>query len=240
MVNFVNFLDTFDKVLDCIPVISTVTNSGILLYQLIHKVNKTANPVKTSWKDDIKIHLLSKDSFFAGIFMIPVLGNITTLIIHHFDNFPDYLDDAITGSSWGIKKHSYEVAALDLARHPNRQEHQLIHYLQHAANEGNEEIVRLILDSNKNWSSSAIRTVLSRCAKDVKIFRTILEKCLNFIPYQDAKFILTVLAAGRDNSDLIKCLIEYYPGIDELARGQDLVHGEQLRRRFPNLETRPF
>ena len=87
MVRFIKVVNTADKVTDCIPIVSTVKNIGILLYQCIHKVNKVANPVKTSWTDDIKIHVLSKSASNAGMASIPFVGNITCLV--------EYVADAI-------------------------------------------------------------------------------------------------------------------------------------------------
>lgn len=69
-----------DKIIDCIPIASTVKNTGILLYKLCHKVNAFNPMQKVSFKEDLKIIALSKDSFSTCVGIIPVIGNIVIII----------------------------------------------------------------------------------------------------------------------------------------------------------------
>ncbi len=77
-----------DAVSNCIPVWSTLTNGCQLLYKLIHKVDATAIPViapKAKLSTDLKIYILSKGqlrNWLSAIAMIPILGNIVSLIIN--------------------------------------------------------------------------------------------------------------------------------------------------------------
>jgi hypothetical protein len=247
MVRFIKAVNTIDKILDCVPVVSTVKNAGILLYQLAHKVNKVANPVNTSWKDDIKIHVLSKDDFIAGISMIPIVGNLTVLV-HHIINWMQmgYLGEATRAFSFGLKNHSYEVVALYLARNPDRSEEKICKALRFAASVGKEDIVKLILDSRNTWSSDSIEKVL-KFAKDAKIAKIILDQYADRLTDKQAGSVLSLLA-GWNKYSVIKLLIATYPNIDINEVGQgleraarrkdalDIVH--LLLNRFPQIEEK--
>lgn len=259
MVRFIKVVNAFDKVIDCIPIASSIKNAGILLYQRIHKVNKVANPVNTSWKDDIKIHVLSKDDFIARIAMIPVIGNLTALSYHLSDAIDKargmwllgpkgYLAEATRAFSWSLKKHNLEVVALYLARNPNRPEEKLKNALRFALVAGKEEIVKLILDSRTTWSSDSIEYVL-KFAKDTKTANIILEKYSNILTDKQAGSVLSSFAGrffSEDNSSLIKLLLTYYPNIDitGVSRGLENAAGTTggfnivclLLDRFPKIE----
>lgn len=164
MIRFIKVVNAIDKITDCVPIVSTVKNVGILLYQLAHKVNKVA-PVKTSWSDDIKIHALSKDALMASIAMLPILGNLTCLLSYVLEKRVlmgslGYLGEAAIQHNWGLKKHSYEVVSLHLARNP-KIEKKLTNALEKAARNGNQEIFKLILDSRNDWSSKSIENALT-------------------------------------------------------------------------------
>lgn len=261
MIRFIKAINTTDKILDCIPIVSTVKNAGILLYQLVHKVNKVANPVNTSWRDDIKIHILSKDDFIAGISMIPIVGNLTALAYHLSNAIAKvqerwvlggpkgYLGEATRAFSWGLKKHNYEVVALYLARNPNRSEEKLSKALRFAASAGKEEIVKLILDSRNDWSSNSIKEAL-KFTKDTKIAKIILENCSNILTDKDAGSVVSYLAGNfmQNNYSLIELLIANYPNIDITEIGRALVRasGEEdsfnivylLLNSFPKIEEK--
>lgn len=68
-------LRNVDAVLDCIPLVSSVSN----LAQLASKVN-FFNPVSSGFPMTLKIHALSKSSFECCVGLIPVLGNLIKLV----------------------------------------------------------------------------------------------------------------------------------------------------------------
>lgn len=74
MVRAIDIIEAIDRAMDAIPILGTATNVGILLYQQIHKVNRVANPVRTSWVDDLKIYALSKGRFTASLAAFHLLG----------------------------------------------------------------------------------------------------------------------------------------------------------------------
>lgn len=243
MVRFINIVNTVDKVVDCIPVASTVKNAGIFLYQRAHKVNKIANPVKTSCKDDIKIHVLSKGDFLTYFSMIPIIGNLVAFVYHiraAIDNArkktkggpPDYLEKATRAYSWGLKKHGYEVAALYLARNPNRPENEMREALRYAAFLGNEEIFKLILNSRSTWPSDSIEEAL-KFAKNTTIAKIILEKYAHILTDKQAGQVLNSLLhlgnLGPNSYNLIELLLITYPNIDidEVGRCLEKAAGEK-------------
>lgn len=261
MIRPIKAIKTIDEILDCVPVVSTVKNAGILLYQLVHKVNKV-NPVNVSLIDDIKIHVLSKNEFIAGIAMIPIVGNLTALIYHlkyaiekakgmlSFEWRPmGYLAEATRVHSWGLKKHSHEVAALYLARNPNRSEEKLGKALSFAAiAKGNQEIFKLILDSRTTWSSNTIKKVLE-CTDSIEIAKLVLDKHSTVLTDQQAGSIVeycTGRSYKKNNFGIIELLLTTYPsmhldqigsGLEGAARnenGSDLI--ELLITRFPKIE----
>lgn len=245
-----------DEIFDCLPLVSTAKNAGIFLYKLSHKVNKSANPVNTSWTDDIKIHVLSKDDFIAGISMIPIVGNLTALAYHLRNALAKargmfilggpigYLGEATRAFSWGLKKHSHEVVALYLARNPNRPEEKLCKALRFAVSAGKEDIVKLILESRAAWSSNSIEEVL-KSTGDAKIAKIILQEYSHILTGKQVGSILRYLAGNflRNNYSLIELLISTYPDIDinEIGRTLESAAGSKsafdtvslLLRRFP-------
>lgn len=261
MVRFIKVVNTFDKIFDCIPVASSVKNAGIFLCQLTHKVNKVANPVNTSWKDDIKIHVLSKDDFIAGISMIPIAGNLIALAYHLANALAKargmwmlggqrgYLMEATRAFSWGLKKHSYEVVALYLARNPNLSEKKLRKALIFSASRGKEEIVKLILDSRSSWTSDSIEEIL-KFTKDTKTAKIILKKCSDTLTDEQAGSIVCSLASNfmQNNHSLIELLITTYPNIDinEIGLGLEKAAGKKdgfdivclFLERFPEIEEK--
>lgn len=249
MVKFIKVVNTVDKVLDCIPVASTIKNIGIFLYQLTHKVNKVANPVNTCWKDDIKIQVLSKDDFITRISMIPIVGNLTALA-YHLDNAISkafgigeligrpmgYLGEATRAFSWGLKKHSHEVVALCLARNPNRPEKKLKEALIFAAITEKPEIFKLILESRTTWSSDSIAKVLN-FTKSTEIANIILEKYSVILTDKQVGSVIGYLAGniGQNNYKLIELLINTFPEIDINEVGRGLKGAAMRKDSFDNI-----
>lgn len=237
MVRFIKVVRGIDQITDCIPIVSTVKNVGILLYQRIHKINKIANPDTLSWKDDIKIHMLSKDDFMARIYMIPIMGNFTA-IFYYLNNAViraqtrgswiggfsralrgvplGYLGEAIRTFSWGLKRHNIEVVKLYLARNPDRSEEKLKNALKFAASLDKLEIFKLILDSRTDWSSNSIQEVL-KLAESVEVANLVLERYSSDLTGQQVGSILE-FQLGSFKSDkqleLIELLLKTYQNID--------------------------
>ncbi len=243
MVRFIKVVNTLDKVTDCIPIVSTMKNAGILLYQLIHKVNKVANPVKTSWTDDIKIHVLSKDNFMAGIASIPVVGNLTCLIVYVklaiakvTDDFiiggpKGYLAESSRGWHYGTKKHSYEITALYLARNPNRQEHKHAKSLCFAASTENEEVFKLILNS-RHWTFESLKNTLMD-THNINNANLILDQYKNALTNKN-KEMGEVLRShcfwyGESHYPIIEFLVSNFPQMDVSCVGQALTRLAQYR-----------
>ena len=259
MIRFIKVVGAVDKITDCVPVVSSIKNVGILLYQLVHKVNKAAAPITPSWTDDIKIHMLSKDAFLAGVAMIPFIGNWACLI-YQLKNTIDkggflyfgplgYLSEATRKWNWGLKTHSLEVATLYLARNPNRSEEKLVKALKFAGIAKNKEIFQLILNSRTDWSSASIESVLMS-ASNTEIVALVLEKYKFSITNEKAAHILYYYtnAFFNNNSErlsLIQLLLDTYQEIDINWVGRSLEGAvnnadcdvvDLLLTRFPNIK----
>ena len=78
MVDVRNIIQISDAILDCIPFLSTLSNGIELLWKLARKVDATANPVNPSWKNDIKLHLISKSKIECLTGMIPIFDDIVS------------------------------------------------------------------------------------------------------------------------------------------------------------------
>lgn len=186
MGRFLKIVKATDLITDCVPIISSVKNAGILTYQLAHKVNKQ-NPVKTTFIDDLKINTLSKNRFMAAIAMIPIVGNLTCLVWYVMEataklregfilgGSMGYLGEASRGWHYGTKKHGREIAALYLERNPNRSMKKMEKSLAFAAISSNEEVFNLILDSRSNWSKETIEDALIN-TNSLSRFKTLLTK----------------------------------------------------------------
>lgn len=224
MVRFISVVSAIDKITDCLPVVSSLKNAGILLYQQVHKVNSVANPVNPSWKDDIKIHALSKDHFISSMSAIPIFGNFFALFYHAIHAIAKarggfiiggprgYLCEATRAFSWGMRKHGPEVVALYLARNKDRPEQSLKKALTTAAYLGNKEVFKLILDS-RTWSSRSIQHALCY-AKNTEIAVLILEKYQSILNSGQVELILNTFSDDKEKYSLVELLIATYPNID--------------------------
>lgn len=222
MIRFLKVVKSIDQVTDCIPVISTVKNGGILLYQLVHKVHTAANPVNTSWKDDIKIHVLSKDSFMAKLSMVPIVGNIAALLLYvQYAIFNrrgmftmGYLAEASRQWNSSTQKHGREICALYLARNPDRSEKSLGKALGFACSANSPEVFAMILDSRNDWTSDSIANALSRVKRveDAKRILNSYKKCLND---EQIKQIVECQLASlyQRDVDLLKLILDEFPGV---------------------------
>ena len=257
MVRFIKVVNVLDKITDWIPIVSTFKNAGILIYQCVHKVNKVANPVKTSWTDDIKIHVLSKSELLAGTAMIPFFGNFVLLLqnVKHVITGRStagllqkgYLREASRRWHYGTKKHYYEITALYLARNPNRSEKKLAKPLRFAA-DNNKEVFELILNS-RNWSDQTIKDTL-KYTKTTEFAKLILDKYKHTLSNEDAGEVLRSYCFIYMDSDysIVEFLVSKYPQMDIDSVGKALywlAENEKafkaiyfLLNKFPNIEEK--
>lgn len=156
MDNF-NLINKVDAVCDCIPLVSTLTNTALLLLKLAMKVNLVANPVSPGLKDDIKMYAIykSKAEYFWG--MIPLFGNIVSLLDLLFGRF-DTQNDLIIRA---IIRKDVEKVKVHLARYPNEPESKMERYLSKAVYSSSPEIVSLLLKS-REWSQASLALSLTR------------------------------------------------------------------------------
>lgn len=252
MTRFIKALDVADKITDCIPVISTIKNAGVLIYRLAHRVDSVANPVNSSWKDDLKIHYLSKDLLITCLSMIPFLGNFGAFIGHIINSNLSasktigyrrgYLGEA-------AMQNNYEVAALYLARNPNRPKERLENALTIAAIGNSSEIFKLILDSRNDWSKKFLME-LFRHINSLDLSEYILKKYGSTLEDQ-SKEILSVAAStfySKEPLPRIQLVLKYFPNankeslINAVASSEDkmsinylfdLLNDEEIKKVIP-------
>lgn len=237
MVKFIKVVKGLDIFTDGIPVVSTLKNAGILIYQLAHKVNHVVNPVNTSWVDDIKIYALSKSDLVAGVAMIPVVGNLAVLIYqakvalgYEWPFEPrGYLEEAARGWRYGCEKHKLEIVSLYLARNPNRKEEKLRNALCSAAiSSKNKEVFQLILDSRKNWSAETICHVLKSC-RSIEITKLVLDEYSDLLSADQVGTILKYQAESKCQ-EIVEVLFERYPEIDQKTIAAALKNASKNHR----------
>lgn len=167
MVDFPILVQCVDTL--CEFFVGTFSTGLQLIYKLAHKVNAVANPVKTSWIDDIKIHVLSKSKFECFIGMIPVLGGISKLVDLIKNGFRDNFMKA-------LKLNNIEVIKLFLARHPLKDTKQAIKYLLSPASSSSPEGFKLIFHS-RLWDLASIIKILlhTSASNDFKNINTFLD-----------------------------------------------------------------
>lgn len=236
MVRLIKAIDVADKIADCIPVVSTIKNTAYLLYQKIHKVDQVAEPINpgnTLWRDDLKIHVISKDHWTAYISMVPVLGNayaagqyiveaISKACCHKIFSPSGYLTRAISGNDGGLDKHNLEVVRLYLARNPNRSEEKLVKCLRYAASIGKSAIVELILNSNSRvWTKDSIMSAL-RLAGNERVARKLLAK--SNLSGDELGSVLENLAVHcNEHNDMLSALEHIYNTFKGQIPGKYLV-----------------
>ena len=258
MVRFIKVVNTFDKITDCIPLVSTIKNAGILLYQAVHKVDKSALPIKASWSDDIKIHVLTKDRFIARASMIPIVGNLLCLmsyaifhvIKHNKKNVnkpylaSGYLRRALSAEdTFGIKKHDVEVIALYLARKPQCSENKLISILYSDIAKNNPQISNLILNSKSNWTHNHLHAVLGVADETtaIRIYNKNIPK-----PTEEHAVTALYTFIAKSNIKMVNCILDCYPSLDkDMDKITDVFHEAAFQQRsnvvsylferFPNI-----
>ena len=128
MVRPIKVIQAVDKVLDCVPLVSTAKNIGIRLYQKTHKANEAAAktlPMDVSWKDDLKIHMLTKETHVWSF--IPIVDDVCNFIKHIVDSFrkkspQGYLSRIVTGNKGHLSGlNQSEALHLYYARNQDRE-----------------------------------------------------------------------------------------------------------------------
>lgn len=238
---FIKGLDLADKITDCIPIVSSVKNIGILLYQLAHKVDRTANPVNTSRWTDLKIHVLSKGWDHTWMPIVPFFGNFIVFVrcvMEAFEKKPDilglpsgYLGRAITKRRGGIyesgpMQFSHEVVSSYLARNPNCAEEKLAKNLDRAAREGKADLFTLILNARESWSAESVEKVLKSvigealCANNPEIVKIFLQSDKIPLTEQQAQRVFHAVVNSRigrsvdSTSALLSVLFQKYPDLE--------------------------
>ena len=184
MANFEKIVKVTDAVLDCIPIVSSITNAAHLIYKLAHKVD-ASNPVAPGLKTSIKIHSLSKSNIDCFIGLLPVLGNIVKLV--------ELVAGAICGFSrddldLAIILHNEEIIHLCLGNNALDDQGRADEALGQAAYSSSNEVFRQILNHRKDWSAKSLVRALSHCqykgelnATDILDFWTAHGKVLDAI-----------------------------------------------------------
>lgn len=101
--------------LDCIPVVSTLTNGAELIYRLAHKVHTAADSITPGWKTSFKIHALSKDAL-DYLPIIPILGNLFHIGRQLIQWALGY--KKIDPLEKAIRENNSELALLELSQNP--------------------------------------------------------------------------------------------------------------------------
>lgn len=244
MVEFINVVDGLDKITDCVPVVSTVKNVGFLLYQLIHKVDTVANPVKRSWKNDLKIHALSKNHSMIGIASIPFIGNVycagtylgELLSNLLFGRSTGYLEDSSRKGSFRANKHSYEITKLYFAGGRKIPEDELKEVLISADRGQKEGLFELIL-KDMNLSLSVLKDLLKR-VQSKENAKLLLEKCNGELTDADAGEILFGKSVLYNESKypIIEFLVDNFPGIDIDSVGHAIVELTRYKDSYKAIE----
>lgn len=168
-----------DKITDWIPLVSTIKNGGILLYQYFHTAVKepAQMSVTPSWRKNIKIQVLSKNDFRAGVALIPVIGNLGCLVkdvaaavrwsYRDFrgksDSFLHFKNNLVYVPHYcpSLAKHRKEVAMLHVVQNKTP-ERTLCDILD--PKDQNDPLIGIVLHGKTNWSPESLKVI---CQKGV-------------------------------------------------------------------------
>lgn len=170
MAHFEKIVKVTDAVLDCIPLVSSITNAAHVIYRLAHKVD-ALSPVVPGLKTSIKIHSLSKDNFDCFVGFIPFLGNIFKLVefvlraIHRFNYIPRGIfgpisdDDLLTA----VVRNNKEIVHLCLGNNALNDPGRADSVLRQAANCSSNEVFRQLFNHQNNWNAKSLVNALGGC-----------------------------------------------------------------------------
>ncbi len=169
MANFEKIVRVTDAALDCIPIVSSITNAAHAIYKLAHKVD-ALSPVAPGLKTSIKIHSLSKENLVCLIVSVPILGNLTALsvfvwrAIHRFDYLPGRFwpvhDDDLTTA---VIRNNQEIVHLCLGNNPLNDPDRANRIFGLSAHSSNNETFRQVLRHREDWSAEVLMHGLLRC-----------------------------------------------------------------------------
>jgi hypothetical protein len=177
MCNLIKTIQYADALCDSIPIVSTITNGAQLLYKAARKVETAANPIITpGFKTELKIHVLTKDSFLSKACMIPFLGNILGLIILYFtykhagSAYPEQL-------SLVFDTNDKELVKLRLAGMDDKQKDAA---LRISCMRSNEETFELSLGLRDSWEERPLLDALFASMQRTPAAN--IEKLLKLLP----------------------------------------------------------
>lgn len=239
MANFEKIVRVTDAALDCIPIVSSVTNAAHAIYKLAHKVD-ALSPVAPGLKTSIKIHSLSKDNFDCFIGFVPILGNIFKLIefvlraIHHFDYKPGGILGATRDDNLltAVCRNNKEIVHLCLGNNALDDPERAHDILRQAAYISNNEVFRQVFHHRDDWNAKSLVNALRGCcfvtdtnapnATDILDFWTAHRRVLDADDiYSATSTIKDILKRGR--AALAGRVIEILPGEVSFHRMEDIL-----------------
>lgn len=159
-----------DAVLDCLPIVSSITNAAHGFYKLVHEVD-ALSPVAPGLKTSLKIHSLSKDNIDCVVGFIPIIGNIIKLLelvvraIYCFEEKPWGFCDTTTDDDLltAVCRNNKEIVHLCLGNgaldDPNRA-HKM---LGQAAFSSDNGVFRQVFNHRNDWSGKDLVDALESC-----------------------------------------------------------------------------
>ena len=173
-----------DGFLNCIPVVSTVTNGMKAMYRSAYKVD-TLNPATTgktpSLLATIQIHVLNEDSKDLWIASAPFIGNGIKLI-EFVKNIISGFEDDLTKA---VRQNKPEIVKLCLAN--GMLDKRADSVLRAAAADSTEEIFQLILWHKQDWGTRSLANALPFCANGEQYTETQLANAQNILQYHANK-----------------------------------------------------
>ncbi len=166
MANFEKIVKITDAFLDCIPIVSSISNAAQTMYKLAHRVD-ALSPVAPGLKTSIKIHVLSKRNLDCLIGSIPVIGNFLKLLefirraISGFDcdQFGCSDDDLIRAAT----QNNEEIVHLSLGNNALNDPLRADTVLRQSADRSNNVVFRQILEHQSDWSGKSLANALAGC-----------------------------------------------------------------------------
>ena len=220
--SYLQNINTIGKISDCIPVISTLTNGFIILYRLAHKVDNTVNSQTNSWKDDLKIHILSKDALIAAIATIPVVGNFVAFVHHLVNTYfqaeksTSYILTTACGSkSSGLKDHNLEIVQLYAERQPKILDANLFKCIYLAAQNNRFDILKTLIGKSDR-KEFYIKEAFNECS-DMQMAESILAEYRDIISIDYQSYLINLAASDKNATLKLKLLLNQFPDL-ELAQ----------------------
>lgn len=189
MVRISNCIDFIDHFADCIPVVSTVKNSVYLCFQKLHPVNDRFTPTH-SWRNHLKVCILTKNETVCYLSLIPVIGNIYCLAHHIFKGVKrtrrpavDKLSSCIVSRKEIIRKHRFELIQLLLCSETEFTRTKLVVYMAQSSRENDFELFKFFFNlSSDAWTAPELDQAMTY-GNNLHIFNYIFDH-VNFNEHQ--------------------------------------------------------